>query len=74
MRWAGAPEESLFRAFHHRRPDGSLVQQVLFQPDYYRTLGVRLHLFQGRATTPSGTSSIVRWKETEGPEGARLRV
>ncbi len=45
--WAGTSREEFFDVYHQAQ-DGKLVPIVLFYPEYYRSLVVRLYNFDGR--------------------------
>ncbi len=74
-RWADIDPDELFRTYHRRDADGSWQPLVLFEPAYYETLAVRLHVFGGKLEVPVRATQIVRWREVRGDAGAvRLEI
>lgn len=64
------PEE--FRDTYYQRQGGKLAPVVLFYPEYYRSLAVRLYNFNGEAVTPQSTT-VISYEERIGREGKRYK-
>ncbi|HEY1337814.1 MAG TPA: STT3 domain-containing protein [Bryobacteraceae bacterium] len=69
LSWAGRLRDDYFRVFYTAAENG-LHPVVVYLPDYYRSLAVRLYLYDGRAVEPknetfvfstSGAPPIIRW-------------
>jgi dolichyl-diphosphooligosaccharide--protein glycosyltransferase len=71
-RWAGIDREELYRTYHHRAEDGSWQPIVLFEPAYFETLAVRLHVFQG-AENAAQTCLVVHWEDVPDDAGGVRR-
>lgn len=56
-RWSGGKQEEYFDMFYVVQ-NNQLTPLVLFYPPYYRSLGVRLYNFEGKAVTPENTVVI----------------
>jgi dolichyl-diphosphooligosaccharide--protein glycosyltransferase len=56
--WSGRDERSLLRVVRERQPDGSRETVVLFLPDYFRALCVRLHSFGGASHAATNVFAV----------------
>ncbi len=72
-RWADLPEERFLETFWQRGGDGTLEPVVVFHPEYYRSLAIRLHLFGGQVYEPADSTWVVEWREGLSPAGADVR-
>ena len=71
--WAGVDPDELYRTYQRQDARGTWSQIVLFEPAYYETLAVRLHVFGGRAVEPKSTTQLVRWRDVPDSAGGTLR-
>ncbi len=55
-----------------QQKEGKYVPLLVFYPDYYRTMVVRLFNFDGRAVTPASTT-VMSWQERRLPDGQQFR-
>ena len=69
--WAGKDIERYWETFLTRDAQGALGPLVLFHPEYYRTLAVRLYVYGGAAAVPRDTTYVVAYAERELPDGTR---
>jgi dolichyl-diphosphooligosaccharide--protein glycosyltransferase len=68
--WAGKDVSRYWETFLTRDPDtGRLGPLVLFHPEYYRTLMVRLYVNGGGAYAPRDTTYVVTFREHANPDG-----
>jgi dolichyl-diphosphooligosaccharide--protein glycosyltransferase len=56
--WAGTKRQDYFDTYYQAQ-NGVLKPVVLFYPEFYRTLLVRLYSFDGQAVSPESTTVIV---------------
>jgi len=69
--WAGSSHEEFFDVYHDRRGD-ELVPILLFYPEYYRSLCVRLYCFDGEAVFPEHCM-VISYQERIGRRGVTYR-
>jgi dolichyl-diphosphooligosaccharide--protein glycosyltransferase len=69
--WAGR-EPTEFSNIYHLPQEGKLVPVMLFYPEYYCSLVVRLFNFGGEAVTPERTL-VISFEERVTPEGIPFR-
>jgi hypothetical protein len=69
--WAGKDLTRYWETFLTRDARGALGPLVLFHPDYYRTLAVRLYVYRGGAAVPRDTTYVVAFAERGLPDGSR---
>jgi dolichyl-diphosphooligosaccharide--protein glycosyltransferase len=69
--WAGKDIERYWETFLTRDAQGALGPRVLFHPEYYRTLTVRLYVYGGAAAVPRDTTYVVAYAERALPDGTR---
>ncbi len=66
--FAGSEPEK-FRDLYYQRQQDKLVPIVVFYPEYYRSLAVRLYNFNGEAVTPQNVG-VISYEERMNREGA----
>jgi dolichyl-diphosphooligosaccharide--protein glycosyltransferase len=72
--WAGKKPEQFYEIFHVRTQTGQLGQMILFHPDYYRSMLVRLYVFRGEAATPGPDAAwVVKVADRTRDDGTRFR-
>jgi dolichyl-diphosphooligosaccharide--protein glycosyltransferase len=64
--WAGKEANKFSETFQAKDGQGQLRPIVLFLPDYYRTLIVRLYVFGGERTVPRDSTYVFTY--AEGPQ------
>ena len=69
--WAGKDINRYWETFLTRDAKGALGPLVLFHPEYYRTLAVRLYVYGGAAATPQDTTYVVAYAERQLPDGTQ---
>jgi len=70
--WGGGERDDYFAVYSQRRPDGAVETIVLYYPEYYETMLVRLFNFSGEAFQPNAYQ-VIRYSDTGGvPEAPRL--
>jgi len=57
---------------YYRSQGGRLVPTLLYYPEYYRTMAVRLYCFDGKEYTPSETA-VISWEEKADADGQPYR-
>jgi len=53
---------------YYRKQNDKLAPTLLYYPEYYRTMAVRLYCFDGKAYTPLETAAV-SWEYKTGPDG-----
>ena len=66
-RWAGGDQSEYYEVYYAPR-DNQMAPVFLFYPTYYRSLGVRLYNFEGKAVTPEGTA-VINFEQKVSREG-----
>ena len=69
--WAGKDLTRYWETFFVKDTDGSFGARVLFHPEYYRTLAVRLYVHGGAAAKPHDATYVVTYVERTLPDGTR---
>ena len=69
--WAGKDIKQYWETFLTKDAKGKLGPLVLFHPEYYRTMAVRLYVFGGGPAVPQDTTFIVAYTERAMPDGTR---
>ncbi|MBN1691403.1 MAG: oligosaccharyl transferase, archaeosortase A system-associated [Dehalococcoidia bacterium] len=65
---AGQPA-SRYYEIYYRTQNGKLSPTLLYYPEYYQMLSVRLYCFDGKEFTPSETA-VISWEAKTGADGA----
>ena len=68
--WALQNRNRYYEVLHRQLDSGDLEPQVVFFPDYYRTMAVRLYVYHGEAYEPEGTSVVVSYEAAVRPDGS----
>ncbi len=71
--WAGLDKSQFYDYYFFKQEENRLVRGVLFYPDYYRSLVVRLYNFDGQAIT-AGVSRVISYEEITLPDGQSAKV
>jgi hypothetical protein len=69
--WAGKDIDRYWETFLTKDAKGALGPLVLFHPEYYRTLAVRLYVYRGAAEIPQDTTYVVAYAERRLPDGTQ---
>jgi oligosaccharyl transferase (archaeosortase A-associated) len=64
---AGQPQSRYYELYYRRQND-QLTPTLLYYPDYYNTMEVRLYCFEGKKYTPQETA-VISWEERADPNG-----
>ena len=67
--WAGKDINRYWETFLTKDAKGALGPLVLFHPDYYRTLAVRLYVYGGAAAIPNDSTFVITYAERPMPDG-----
>ena len=59
---------SKYYEVYYRQQDGKLAPTLLYYPEYYRTMVVRLYCFDGKQYTPAETAAV-SWEAKTGADG-----
>jgi len=65
-------QESDYYELCWQQKEGKYVPLLVFYPEYYRTMVVRLFNFDGKAVTPAFTT-VMAWQERQMPDGRKFR-
>jgi len=69
--WAG--KEPYFDSYLVQQEDKTMRQYILYYPEYYRSMAVRLFNFDGKAVTPSNTY-VISYQEQKDKVGNIFKV
>ena len=72
-RAAGEASSSFYEKCGFIREDGSMGEMVVFYPEYYRSMAVRLYVFEGMRVVPDSVT-VVALSPARGPDGKKRRV
>jgi len=65
-------KESKYFEIYYRQQGGRLTPTLLYYPEYYRTMAVRLYCYNGKAYTPA-ESAVISWEWGTDAEGRPYR-
>jgi asparagine N-glycosylation enzyme membrane subunit Stt3 len=71
--WAGKDIRDYWETFLTKDRHGKAGSLILFHPNYYRTLAVRLYVFGGGAAIPNDSTFVVTYAERQLPDGTRAK-
>jgi dolichyl-diphosphooligosaccharide--protein glycosyltransferase len=71
--WAGKDINRYWETFQTKDAKGKLGPLVLFHPEYYRTMAVRLYVYGGGPAVPQDTTYVVAYAERQMPDGTRAK-
>jgi dolichyl-diphosphooligosaccharide--protein glycosyltransferase len=71
--WAGQNQTDYFDSFLVQQQDNSYRQAILYYPEYYRSMAVRLFNFEGAAVTPD-TPIVITYTENKDKSGNAFKV
>ena len=71
--WAGKNQADFFEPYLVQQEDQTLRQAVLYYPEYYRSMAVRMFNFEGKAVTPDNILAI-SFTEQKNNEGQTFKV
>jgi len=63
--WAGKDEDEFYETYYVRN-QGSLQPVILFYPEYYQSMCVRLYTFGGNEVVPANSTSVVSYVQRDG--------
>ncbi|MCJ7523064.1 MAG: hypothetical protein MUP21_12735, partial [Dehalococcoidia bacterium] len=74
LEWAGKEETDFFEVYYRRGESGKYEPEILYYPEYYRSMSSRLYIFDGKEWTPQKTV-VISWTEKEltDSKGNKLR-
>jgi hypothetical protein len=59
---------SKYYEIYYRTQNGKLSPTLLYYPEYYKTMAVRLYCFDGKQYTPAETA-VISWENRTGSDG-----
>ena len=68
---AGGPISRYYEIYYRNQKD-SLIPTLLYYPEYYRTMAVRLYCFDGKEYAPQETA-VISWEVKKGADGSAYR-
>ena len=68
---SGEPSGRYYEIYYRQQKD-SLVPTLVYYPEYYRTMAVRLYCFDGLKYEPTETA-VISWEDRTGARGAPYR-
>jgi dolichyl-phosphooligosaccharide-protein glycotransferase len=71
--WAGKDINRYWETFLTKDKQGQTGSLVLFHPEYYRTLAVRLYVYGGGGASPRDSTFVVTYAERPLPDGTRAK-
>jgi hypothetical protein len=71
--WAGKDIDRYWETFLTTDKQGQVGPLLLFHPEYYRTLAVRLYVFGGGGATPRDSTYVITYAERLTPHGTRAK-
>jgi hypothetical protein len=71
--WAGKDISRYWETFLTKDQRGQLGSLVLFHPEYYQTIMVRLYVFGGAAAVPRDSTYVITYAERANPDGTRSK-
>jgi len=69
--WAGKDIRNYWETFLTKDPQGRLGPLVLFHPEYYQTLMVRLYVYGGGEYVPKDSTYVITYAERSDPDGTK---
>ena len=63
---------SRYYEIYYRSQNGKLSPTLLYYPEYYKTMAVRLYCFDGKQYTPSETA-VISWEAKDGQQRPPLQ-
>jgi asparagine N-glycosylation enzyme membrane subunit Stt3 len=69
--WAGKDIKQYWETFLTKDANGKLGPLVLFHPEYYRTMAVRLYVFGGGPAVPQDTTFVIAYTERQMADGTK---
>ena len=71
--WAGKDTAKFFDSYLVQQQDKTLRQVILYYPDYYRSMAVRMFNFDGKAVTPD-TILVISYSENKNQAGQAYKI
>ena len=68
--YAGSNKESFYDTYYYYTQEGKLVSGLLFYPEYYRSMAIRLYTFDGSEVIPD-KSTVISYEEKK-DQGGKL--
>jgi len=65
-------QESDYYELCWQQKDGRYVPLLVFYPEYYQTMVVRLYNFDGKAVAPA-SAAVMSWQERQMPDGQKFK-
>jgi dolichyl-diphosphooligosaccharide--protein glycosyltransferase len=65
-------QESDYYELCWQQKDGKYVPLLVFYPEFYRSMVIRLYNFDGRAVSPASTM-VMSWQERQMPDGRKFK-
>jgi len=58
--WAGRPTRQYFEPLYQQNPDGTTSPAMVYYPDYFRSMTMRLYRYGGRAADQESATAVIR--------------
>jgi len=71
--YAAGEQQSRYYEIYYRQQNEGLSQALLYYPDYYRTMAVRLYCFEGKKYVPQETA-VISWETQTGTDGRPYKL
>jgi dolichyl-diphosphooligosaccharide--protein glycosyltransferase len=71
--WADKPGSQFYDVMLEVNARGVRTPVILFYPEYYRTMAVRMYVFGGQAAAPKNSTWVITYAERPRPDGTAER-
>ena len=71
--YAAGLNQSQYYEIYYRQQNDGLVQTLVYYPEYYNTMAVRLYCFEGRQYAPQETA-VISWEPQTGKDGRPFKL
>jgi dolichyl-diphosphooligosaccharide--protein glycosyltransferase len=71
--YAAGKQQSHYYEIYYRQQNEGLAQALLYYPEYYQTMAVRLYCFEGRKYVPQ-ENAVISWEQQTGTDGRPIKM
>jgi oligosaccharyl transferase (archaeosortase A-associated) len=71
--YAAGKQYADYYEIYYRQQNEGMVQALLYYPEYYKTMAVRLYCFDGKQYNPQETA-VISWELQSGPDGRPVKL
>jgi len=61
--WSGQDQDEFFEVYYQKTAEGGLAPILLYYPEYYRSMCIRLYNFGGEAVVPDNATWVISYVE-----------